>query len=99
MPAPTYYVIFNEKSGTALSLGLSKELLADKFRQNGVDAVVDANDELDRKLDRAIRSDASVVVAAGGDGTATAVARRLTGTNKTLAILPLGTANLLARDL
>ena len=47
----------------------------------------------------AIDSDADVIVAAGGDGTITAVASALVGTDTALAILPLGTVNLLARDL
>ena len=44
-------------------------------------------------------SEADIIVAAGGDGTATALAGALVGTGRTLGILPLGTANLLARDL
>ena len=47
----------------------------------------------------AARSDAEVVVAAGGDGTIDAIASVLAGTGKILGVLPLGTFNLFAKRL
>lgn len=45
------------------------------------------------------RSDAPLVIAAGGDGTINAVLNGLAGNSATCAILPLGTANVLAIEL
>ena len=48
---------------------------------------------------RAAGEGCELVIAAGGDGTVNEVANGLVGTNATLGILPLGTVNVLARDI
>ncbi|EAR53029.1 hypothetical protein OG2516_11216 [Oceanicola granulosus HTCC2516] len=53
----------------------------------------------DRPLRESIRSDASLVVSAGGDGTTCAVASEMLGTGIPMAVLPLGTFNFFARGL
>ena len=51
------------------------------------------------RLARAAEPEFEVVVAAGGDGTANAVVNGLAENPRTMAVLPLGTANVLAREL
>jgi diacylglycerol kinase family enzyme len=84
-----------------LALGLTAETLKAQFESEGHTVTIDDDDELplDGRIAKALASPADVIVAAGGDGTVTALAEALVGTDKSLAILPLGTINLLARDL
>jgi diacylglycerol kinase family enzyme len=96
-----YHVVLNSKSGAAMALGLTAETLRARFDAHGHEVTIDAEVGADfgDRIARAIACDAEVVVSAGGDGTATALASQLIGSGKCLAVLPLGTANLLARDL
>jgi diacylglycerol kinase family enzyme len=56
-------------------------------------------EEITAAARRAALSPAPLVVAGGGDGTINAIASQLIDTDKTLAILPLGTLNHFAKDL
>lgn len=95
------HILFNSHSGTALETGLTGEELRDRLMAEGHEATVDSDSErdLEARIAEAIADEADIIVAAGGDGTVTAIAEALVGTEKTMAILPMGTANLLARDL
>ncbi|ESQ11634.1 MAG TPA: hypothetical protein DDY14_09125 [Chromatiaceae bacterium] len=52
-----------------------------------------------QRLHAALDEEVRAVYALGGDGTVLAMAREMLGRNVPLGIIPLGTANLLARDL
>ena len=93
--------MLNATSGTALAGGISAEQLVKRFADLGHQVSIDADSSrpFAQRLQTARNSPAPVLVAAGGDGTATALAEVAAETGKRLAVLPLGTANLLARDL
>ncbi len=48
---------------------------------------------------RALQQEADVVIAAGGDGTVAQILLELAGTGRTVAVLPVGTANNISRTL
>jgi diacylglycerol kinase (ATP) len=63
----------------------------------GHHATYQSSNESDYK--KALKKSADLVLAAGGDGTIGKVARRLIDSGVPLGVLPLGTANNLARNL
>ena len=71
------------------------------FRTAGAEAVVCALEpsSLPTAVEKAVRSDADVVVMGGGDGTLNCGVGALAGGDKPLGILPLGTLNHFAKDL
>jgi diacylglycerol kinase family enzyme len=97
----SHHIVFNSSSGTAASESLRPEALVEHFAALGYTVSLDADSSrpfLDR-MQTARDTAAPIIVAAGGDGTVTAMAEVAIQAGKTLAVLPLGTANLLARDL
>lgn len=58
-----------------------------------------SKDDALTRVDRFVEAGAELVIAAGGDGTASAIAQRLIGTDVAVGILPLGSLMNLARSL
>lgn len=97
----SHHIVLNASSGTASSGGITAEQLIAKFSALGFSVSIDADASrpFAERMQTARTSAAPILVAAGGDGTVTALAEVAIQSGKALAVLPLGTANLLARDL
>jgi YegS/Rv2252/BmrU family lipid kinase len=94
-------VILNDSSGKN-DRKEDRQIIEDVFKSGGIEARISlakSGDEITQLAKRAAGSDAEIIVAGGGDGTISAVAAHLVGTNKTLGVLPLGTFNHFAKDL
>ena len=100
-PPASIAVIVNSRAGGSNRRRDVHTELRDLFRQAGHDPEIitlrEREDPSAAARDASAR--ASIVVAAGGDGTVSAVASGLTGSHAALGILPIGTLNHFARDL
>ena len=96
-------VILNSDAGRRLSLDCEARVaeIIKAFQAIQVEAAVECPgvSDLTGFTKKALVSGFDAVVAAGGDGTVSAVAAALAGTPMPLGILPLGTLNHLAKDL
>jgi diacylglycerol kinase (ATP) len=95
------FVIMNPMAGTAAGEAI-RAALADSFveRQSQVEIhETDEGDDVGAVVRDRLAKGVDLVVAAGGDGTVSAVADALVGTGVALGILPVGTTNVLAREL
>jgi diacylglycerol kinase family enzyme len=95
------HVLLNARSGTAQELAITGEDLRRRLEAAGLEVSLDEDAEhpLGERVAKALKQDAKLLIAAGGDGTVTALARGVIDSSRILGVLPLGTANLLARDL
>jgi diacylglycerol kinase family enzyme len=94
-------VILNAGSGSVLGAE-TKQGLSDRFLERGVRARVHlagTGAEVELLAREAADGDAEVIVAAGGDGTISSVAKEVYRAGKVLGIIPLGTLNNLSKDL
>jgi YegS/Rv2252/BmrU family lipid kinase len=98
--APFVIIIFNPAAGRRRVRLLWR--VVDVLAENGVRVSIERTDSrghAERLARRAASCGAKLVVAAGGDGTIAEVANGLSGSATRLGIIPLGTANVLAREL
>jgi diacylglycerol kinase family enzyme len=94
-------VVLNARSGTGCSPERVEALRA-QFADARVQAelvLADSGEQMFEAVDRARETGADIVVAGGGDGTQSAVASRLVGTDLVQGVLPMGTLNHFAKDL
>ncbi|MGI9088864.1 MAG: diacylglycerol/lipid kinase family protein [Chthoniobacterales bacterium] len=96
-------VILNRAAGnSAKSSEESDEKIRALFAQAGAEASIhhpDENQDLAAIARAAVDGPEELIVAGGGDGTISAVAGVLAGTQKILGVLPRGTLNHFAKDL
>ena len=93
-------VILNAGSGSSGSEDLGT-VVAERFRSRGIEAEVHTcspGENIHLYARGALRRGCTTIVAGGGDGTVSAVAAVLAGTDALLGVLPLGTLNHFAKD-
>ncbi|WP_181832733.1 diacylglycerol/lipid kinase family protein [Bosea caraganae] len=98
-----YTVVVNARAGTVLEAGPDAFAgrIGAAFRAHGCEAEVKLVHprDLDDALSLAIEEDGAIPVIAGGDGTINGVLPILLQCERPVGILPLGTVNVLGRDL
>lgn len=96
-------VVLNLNAGTLMGMpgDEAASSVAGTFRRHGAEIEVAAIEAAHcvAEIKKAVASDADVVLVGGGDGTIATAANLVMPTGKAMGILPLGTMNLLARDL
>lgn len=99
--AKKVFIVLNPVSGTSVVDDVRQALDVHFPRGDSICEVHETakGDSIEEIVREAQGRGYDMVVAAGGDGTVSAVAEGLVGTETPLGIIPLGTANVLAREL
>jgi diacylglycerol kinase family enzyme len=94
-------VLINRGGGAASADPEIDAKVADAFRKGGIDAEIEliAGGECQVRCRAIAERGDEMLIVGGGDGTISAAASALAGTDTMLGILPLGTLNHFARDL
>jgi diacylglycerol kinase family enzyme len=96
-------VLLNAKAGTLHTGAVQnpREIVEQAFAAAGreADIALVEPEEMDARLEAAAGSDCETVIVGGGDGTFSHALAKLAGSGKALGLLPLGTMNLLGRDM
>jgi diacylglycerol kinase family enzyme len=96
-------ILLNAKAGTLNTGTLENphEIVRAAFEAAGHQAEVELvePEDMDARLADAARSDADAIIVGGGDGTFSHALAKLAETGKALGLIPLGTMNLLGRDM
>jgi diacylglycerol kinase family enzyme len=97
---PELWIVANPVSGGG-KWPEAKDEVVQRLSQHFVLNILETTAEISatQLAQQAIESGAKTVIASGGDGTLTEVAQVLASTDKTMGILPMGTANALAHVL
>ena len=95
-------LFYNTKSGHSRA-DKHLQIIENHFTQNQILVQIYEvplpQQEIDAIIKTAIQDGAEMVIAAGGDGTVSFVSQALVGTQVPLGIIPLGTGNMLAKEL
>jgi len=95
-------VFYNAKSGHS-KFEMHQEMIQTHFQDHQTHITIvkipKPQEEINALVSQFIEDGTDLFIAAGGDGTASLIGNPLIGTGKPLGIIPLGTGNLLAKEL
>lgn len=99
-PRQEIALVLNPVKARADEVRRALEAMADREGLGSVLVLETEEDDPGTQMAKdALEAGVRLVIAAGGDGTVRTVAEQLTGTDVALGVVPLGTGNLLARNL